>query len=61
MSEPVQHPYQLIGVRGGQLATLRSFWAANDNDARAQAGEIPSGVVLVREVERASPGKAGLL
>jgi hypothetical protein len=61
MIAPVQHPYQLIGVRGGQLATLRSFWAADDNDARAQVGEIPSGVVLIREVERASPGKGGKL
>jgi hypothetical protein len=53
--------YQIIGVQNGRLATIKSFWAADDHAARMTAGELDSGVVLVRMVERASPGRAGNL
>jgi hypothetical protein len=53
--------YQIIGVRGNRLATLKSFWAESDAQARAVAGELAPGVVLVRTVERASPGKGGVI
>ena len=55
------YEYQIIGVYGNRLATLKSFWAADDNEARALAGELAPGVVLVRTVERASPGRGGNL
>lgn len=53
------HSYQLLGAQGGRMATLRTLWARDDDHAREQVGEIPPGVVLIREVERASPGKGG--
>jgi hypothetical protein len=53
--------YQVLGAQGGKLVTLRTLWARDDNDARAQAGELPPGVYLFREVERASPGKGGVI
>lgn len=59
MSAQEKQPYQLLTGGPFGIQTVRSFWAVDDNDARAQAGELPPGVLLVREVERASPGKGG--
>jgi hypothetical protein len=60
-TEPKTYPYQILGVYAGRLATLRSFWAESDHAARVIAGDLPPGVVLMREVERASPGNGGVL
>lgn len=51
-NQPQLFPYQVIGVRGAALCTLRSFWARDDAHAKEQAGVIPLGAMLVREVER---------
>lgn len=53
------HPYQIIGVYGTGLRSLRTLWARDDDHAREQAGELAPGVCLFRDVERASPGKGG--
>ncbi len=57
----VTYPYSVLGVVAGRLATLRSFWADSDHAARLLAGELTPGTVLVRDVERASPGQGGRL
>lgn len=58
--EPTLYPYQVVRAVGA-LVTVKSFWAEDDDKARAIAGELPPGHYLFREVERASPGKGGVL
>lgn len=61
MTEPTLYPYQVVTARLGSIVTVSSFWAANDAQARAQAGELQPGHYLFRVVERASPGKGGVI
>ena len=61
MPDRILFPYSVLGARNGALVTLVSFWATDDDHARRLAGELTSGTVLVRDVERASPGTGGVI
>ena len=57
----VTYPYSVLSARNGALITLASFWATDDDHARRLTGELTPGTVLVRDVERASPGQGGVI